>query len=358
MPLDIAIERTQHSRRESADFDALGFGDLFSDHIFSMEWYDGAWRDARIEPYGPIALEPGTASLHYGQLIFEGLKAFYGVDGRIRLFRPDANARRFRDSCQRLCIPPLPEEDFVTAVSALVHVDRAWIPTRRGQALYIRPLLFGTETHLDVRPSRCYRFLIMTSPVREYFANGFAPIALKVEERYTRAARGGTGFAKTAGNYAASLLPTAESQRQGYHQVLWLDGCEHRYVEEVGQMNIFFHLEGRVVTPPLSGTILPGVTRDSVITLLRDRGIRVEERPIEIAEILEAVQSSRLQEAFGSGTAAVVAPIGRIGYQDDQYNLPTNLENSLARWLYDEILGIQYGSVADRHNWTRIVDPT
>jgi len=322
-----------------------------------MEWCDGDWRDARIEPYGPITLEPGTASLHYGQLIFEGLKAFRGEDDVIRLFRPDANARRFHDSCNRLCIPPLAVEDFVAAASALVREDVDWIPAKRGQALYVRPLVFGSEAHLDVRPSQLYRFLIMTSPVREYFADGFTPIALKVEEDYTRAAPGGTGFAKTAGNYAASLLPTVRSQDQGFSQVLWLDGREHRYVEEVGQMNIFFRLGDRVVTPPLGGTILPGVTRDSVITLMRDWDIEVEERPIEIAEIIEASQSGLLEEAFGSGTAAVVAPIDRMGYRDTDYTIPTHLDNALAKRLYDEILGIQYGSIPDRHQWIQIVKP-
>lgn len=353
--MNISLQRTEQPRRANADFEHLGFGDLFSDHMFSMDWYDGAWRDARIEPYGPIALDPGTASLHYGQLIFEGLKAFHGVDGVVRLFRPDANARRFRDSCQRLCIPPVAVEDFVAAVAALVKEDRNWIPTRRGQALYIRPLIFGTEAHLDVRPSQRFRFLIMTSPVREYFAGGFSPIALKVEENYTRAAPGGTGFAKTAGNYAASLLPTAESQAAGFNQVLWLDGREHRHVEEVGQMNIFFHIGDRVVTPPLGGTILPGVTRDSVITLLRDWGVTVEERPLEIDEVLNACEKGELHEAFGSGTAAVVAPIGRMGYQDVDYAIPTNLEDGLAKRLYEEILGIQYGAVADRHQWIRTI---
>ncbi len=355
--MNITVTRTSNSRRSSADFDNLGFGNLFSDHMFSMEWRDGEWRDARIEPYGPIMLEPGTASLHYGQLIFEGLKAFRGADDVVRLFRPDANAKRFHDSCNRLCIPPLAVEDFVTAVSALVREDRDWIPVKRGQALYIRPLVFSSEAHLDVRPSRRYRFLIMTSPVREYFADGFTPIALKVEEDYTRAAPGGTGFAKTAGNYAASLLPTMKSQDLGYSQVLWLDGREHRYVEEVGQMNIFFHLGDRVITPPLGGTILPGVTRDSVITLMRDWDIAVEERPIEIDEIIEANQNGSLIEAFGSGTAAVVAPINRVGYRGTDHAIRTTLEGGLAKRLYDEILGIQYGSIPDRHQWIQIVTP-
>lgn len=353
--LNITIHHSERSRRADADFDNLGFGNLFSDHMFSMEWRDGTWREAAILPYGPIALEPGTASLHYGQLIFEGLKAFRGDDGVIRLFRADANAERFRNSCERLCIPAVDTDDFVTAIKALVWEDRAWIPDRRGQALYIRPLVFGDEAHLDVRPSRRYRFLIMTSPVREYFAGGFSPIALKVEEHYTRAAPGGTGFAKTAGNYAASLLPTANSQTAGFSQVLWLDGRDHRYIEEVGQMNIFFRQEDRVVTPPLGGTILPGVTRDSVITLLRDWNIALEERPIEIDEIIDACRQGRLVEAFGSGTAAVVAPIDRIGYRGQDYPIPVDLDGGLAKRLYDEILGIQFGALPDRYEWIQTV---
>lgn len=352
---NIPVQSIDQSRIDKVDFDNLGFGDCFSDHIFAMDFYAGAWRDPRIEPYGPLILEPGTASLHYGQLVFEGLKAFRGEDGQVRLFRPDANAERLYHSCQRLCIPPVEQDLFCSAVETLVAVDRQWIPSRPGQALYIRPLIVGTEAHLDVRPSQTYRLLIMTSPVREYFAGGFAPIALKVEERYTRAAPGGMGFAKTAGNYAASLRPTAEAQAAGYNQVLWLDGREHRHIEEVGQMNIFFHLGDTVVTAPLSGTILPGVTRDAVITLLREWGVAVEERPVTIEEILEASLSGQLHEAFGSGTAAVVAPIGRLGYRGEDHAVPAAMEHGLARRLYDEILGIQYGRLADRHGWTCIV---
>ena len=300
----IPVQPVVESRINQVDFDNLGFGNCFSDHVFTMDYRDGAWRDPRIEPYGPITLEPGTAALHYGQLVFEGLKAFRGSDGQVRLFRPDANAARLYHSCERLCIPPVDRGLFCQAIETLVAVDRQWIPTRPGQALYIRPLILGTEAHLDVRPSREYRLIIMTSPVREYFAGGFSPIALKVEERYTRAAPGGMGFAKTAGNYAASLLPTAEAQAAGYNQVLWLDGREHRYVEEVGQMNIFFHLGEKVVTAPLGGTILPGVTRDAVITLLNEWRIPIEERPITIDEVIDASKNGQLHEAFGSGTAA------------------------------------------------------
>ncbi len=351
IPVHLVVE----SRINQVDFDNLGFGNDFSDHVFVTDYRDDAWRDARIEPYGPITLEPGTASLHYGQLVFEGLKAFHGADSRVRLFRPEANAQRLRQSCQRLCIPPLDSDIFCDGVSALVAVDRQWVPQRSGQALYIRPLILGTEAHLDVRPSTAYRLIVMTSPVREYFAGGFAPVALKVEERYTRAAPGGVGFAKTAGNYAASLLPTAEAQAAGYNQVLWLDGREHRYVEEVGQMNIFFHLGDQVLTAPLEGTILPGVTRDAVITLLKEWGIAVQERAVAIDEITSACRSGELHEAFGSGTAAVVAPVGRFGYQGEDYSVPAAFEGGLARRLYDEILGIQYGRIADRHGWLREV---
>lgn len=351
----IPVQPVVESRLNKVDFDNLGFGSCFSDHVFTLDYRDGAWRDARIEPYGPITLEPATASLHYGQLVFEGLKAFRGVDGQVRLFRPAANAARLHHSCVRMCIPPVDGELFCRAVEALVAVDRQWIPTRAGQALYIRPLILGTEAHLDVRPSQRYRLIIMTSPVREYFAGGFAPIALKVEERYTRAAPGGTGFAKTAGNYAASLLPTAEAQAAGYDQVLWLDGRGHRYVEEVGQMNIFFHLGEKIVTAPLGGTILPGVTRDAVITLLREWRIPLEERAVTIDEVIAASAAGQLHEVFGSGTAAVVAPIGRLGYRGQDYEVPAAHDDGLARRLYDEIQGIQYARIADRHDWLRVV---
>lgn len=355
MQSDLKITQVERSRRPEVDFDALEFGNVFSDHMFSMRFEQGQWRQPEILPYGPIAVDPANAALHYGQAVFEGLKVFRGGDGQVRVFRADVNAARLRDSCERLCIPAIEETVFQRAIDELVKLDHAWIPHKRGQALYIRPLVFSDEGHLDVRPSRRFRFIVMTSPVRAYFDARVAAVSLKVEQTHTRSAPGGTGYAKTAGNYGASLYPGEQGRQEGFAQVLWLDGIEHRYVEEVGQMNIFFKLKDTVVTPDLRGTILPGVTRDSVLTLLRGRGIEVEERRIAIAEIVEAIKKGDLIEAFGSGTAAIVAPVGSIAYEGELFTIQDASAGALTRALYDELTGIQLGEIPDRHGWTRAI---
>ena len=353
---DLRVQRVSKSRLLDVDFSALGFGNTFSDHMFTLRYFDGSWREPDIVPYGPISVEPGCLALHYGQSVFEGLKAFRGKDARVRLFRADMNARRFFDSCERLCIPFVDAGVFEAAIQELVRLDHRWIPNQRGQALYIRPLVFALESHLEVRPADNYLFVIMTAPVRTYYDGQFRAVALRVEDKFTRAAPGGIGFAKTAGNYAASLYPGNQSRQEGYDQVLWLDGAEHKYIEEVGQMNIFFNIDDTVVTPALHGTILPGVTRMSVVELLSDRGLQVEERRIEIAELIKAIDHGRLREAFGAGTAAVIAPVGQIAYRGKSYVINENQAGPLSRSLYEEILGIQLGEVADRHGWvTEIV---
>lgn len=352
---DITVRHPESSRLGEVDFDNLGFGAVFSDHMFSMVFEDGAWRAPEIVPYGPVMVDPSNATLHYGQAVFEGMKAFLGVDGVVRVFRPDMNHRRLLASCERLCIPPLPEELFFGAIERLVRTDAAWIPSGRGQALYVRPLIFSDEGHLEVRPSRRFRFLVMTAPVRAYFDGDMAAVSLKVEETYTRSAPGGTGSAKTAGNYGASLYPGQLAQREGFAQVLWLDGVEHRYVEEVGAMNIFFRIGDTVVTPELRGTILAGVTRESVITLLRERGEKVEERRIEIEEVAQAIRSGALNEAFGAGTAAIIAPVGRIAYRGEVLEINDNAAGPLTASLYDEITGLQTGERPDVHGWNRII---
>ncbi|MCP5154525.1 MAG: branched-chain amino acid aminotransferase [Ectothiorhodospiraceae bacterium] len=353
---NLEITRVAESRIGSVDFENLGFGNLFSDHMFSMRYEGGAWREPRILPYGPISIDPANATLQYAQSVFEGLKAFRGVDGKVRVFRPDMNLARMRTSCERICIPPPDEAMFMGAIEHLVALDQAFIPSKRGQALYIRPIVFSDEGHLEVRPSTRYRFLVMTGPVRAYFDASMAAVALKVEERQTRAAPGGVGFAKTGGNYAASLRPGESARAEGYAQVLWLDGVEHRYVEEVGAMNIFFRIDDTVVTPALQGTILPGVTRDSVLTLLRDRGIEVEERRIALDEIVEASRRGRLREAFGAGTAAIIAPVGRIACRGEELVVANGESGTLTRELYEAITGIQRGEVEDRHGWNRLID--
>lgn len=357
MASPLPLTRAPRSRLEEVDWNDLGFGRHFSDHMVSMRWRDGRWDDAEVIPYGPLAIEPGNAALHYGQTVFEGLKVFRGVDGRIRAFRPDANERRLQASCRRMCIPPPPDGSLATALEALVAVDHPWIPRRRGESLYVRPLIIGEESHLEVRPSRSFRMLVMSSPVRSYFATGQAGVSLKVDEEHTRSAPGGVGFAKTGGNYAASFLPAEIARREGFDQVLWLDGVEHRNIEEVGQMNIFFRLDDRVVTPPLRGTILPGVTRDSVLTLLHERGVEVAEEPIAIDSLVRAMEEGRVQEAFGAGTAAVIAPVGCIGVRGRRYDLPVGESGSLSGDLFETLTGIQFGERADAHGWMLELPP-
>jgi len=353
---ELKITKTTNSRLASVDFDSLGFGNVFSDHMFSLHYENGAWQRPEILPYGTIEMEPGTATLHYGQSVFEGLKAFLGQDEVVRIFRPDRNAKRFISSCERLCIPTISEDTFIDAIESLVALDLDWIPRRRGQAFYIRPLVFGTEAHLEVRPSQTYRFIIMTSPVRAYFDAGMSGVALQVEETFTRSAPGGMGAVKTAGNYAASLYPTEQGAKQGLAQALWLDAVEHKYVEEVGAMNIFFRIDGTIVTPDLRGTILPGITRESVITLLQEEGHRIEQRRIEISEVVQAIQDGSLDEAFGAGTAAIIAPVGRLNFRDQSLTVNDNQAGPVTRWLYDQLTGIQLGEIPDRHNWNHVVD--
>ena len=355
MSSTINIQEVKQSRIESVDFDNLPFGSLFSDHMFSMDYIDGAWQNQQIMPFGLINVHPVSASLHYGQSIFEGLKAYKGVDGQIRLFRPEKNHQRLTASCERMCIPPLEEDTFFNAITELLRIDQRWIPPGENQALYVRPVLFADEGHLDVRPANQYRFLIITSPVGSYFGGDMPAVSLKAEESYTRAIQGGTGFAKAGGNYAATFLATNKGRDQGYAQILWLDGVEHRYVEEVGQMNICFYLDGKLVTPALRGTILPGVTRDSVLRLVEDMGIPCEERMIEIREIIEGAESKTLHEAFGCGTAAIITGIGSIGYREKLYEINNGETGSLSLKLYNSIVGIQRGQLEDPYGWTRIV---
>ena len=351
--MTIQIKRTTSSRLTALDFSSIECGNVFSDHIFRQEWKDGVWQEPGLIPHQSIALNPAALGLHYGQVVFEGLKAYRGTqDSVIRLFRPHRNAKRLQESCERLCIPTVTTDDFLGAVRALVSLERDWVPASRLQTLYLRPILFGSEGHLAVRPARTYEFLILAAPVSEYFDRAGPGISLKAEDRFTRAAPGGMGAAKTGGNYAATLKPTGDSLDGGFNQVLWLDAHEHQFIEEAGQMNIFFRLGDTVVTPPLSGTILPGVTRDSVLTLLDEWGIAREERRISIKELHDAAQGGLLCEAFGAGTAAVVAPVQSIQYRGSDIAIPDPGPDALFRRLYDELTGIQYGEISDRHGWT------
>ena len=350
------VTKVRQSRLSQVDFDNLAFGKVFSDHMFSMVYENGSWQEPAIHPYEAMSLEPGVGMLHYGQTVFDGYKAFRGVDGEARIFRPDMNAQRLFNSCQRLCIPIMEVEQLselmIAATRELIELDHAWMPSQWGHSLYVRPLVIGTEQTLEVKAADSYRFMIMTAPVGSFFANSQNGVSLRVEDKYTRAASiGGLGAAKTAANYAASLLPTYESRQQGFDQVLWLDGTEHRYVEEVGAMNIFFKIAGTVVTPPLGGSILPGVVRDSAIALLKDWGLPVEERRLPIDEVVEAFHAGEMEEVFGAGTAAVISPVAGMGYKGEMLQVAGSVPGEVTQRLYDGITGIQYGKLEDRHGW-------
>lgn len=354
--LNIKVERTTQPKAKPTDETKLGFGKIFTDHMFLMNYTEGqGWHDPRIVPYAPIALEPSAMVFHYGQEMFEGLKAYRGKDGTPRLFRPDMNAKRANNSNKRLCIPQIPEEDFVQAVSELVSIDRDWIPSAEGTSLYIRPFVIATDEFLGVAPSKTYLFIIILAPSGAYYASGLAPVGIWIEDEFVRAVRGGIGFAKTGGNYAASLIAQVKAHDDGYSQVLWLDGVERKYIEEVGAMNIFFKIDGKIVTPSLNGSILPGITRDSVINLCKSWGMEVEERKISVDELLEAQKSGKLEECFGSGTAAVISPVGKLRYKDDVMVIGDGGIGKTSQKIYDTITGIQWGTAEDKFGWSVVV---
>ena len=354
--LNIKIEKTTAPKAKPAKGEKLGFGHIFTDHMFIMNYTEGkGWHDARIVPYQNLSLSPASMVFHYGQEMFEGLKAYKGEDGKVYLFRPEMNAKRANQSNDRLCIPNIPEEDFVEAVRAVVDVDRDWIPTEPGTSLYIRPFVIATDDFLGVAPSKTYLFMVILSPSGAYYASGLAPVGIWIEDEYVRAVKGGMGFAKTGGNYAASLIAQVKAHDDGYSQVLWLDGVERKYIEEVGAMNIFFKIAGKIVTPALNGSILPGVTRNSVLTLCRAWGYEVEERRVSVDELVAAAKNGTLEEVFGTGTAAVVSPVGKLRYMDDVMQIGAGEIGELTQKLYDEITGIQWGIRPDPFGWRQEV---
>ena len=354
--LNIKIERTQNPKKKPAEGEKLGFGHIFTDHMFIMNYDEGqGWHDARIEPFHNITLSPAAMVFHYGQTMFEGLKAYKGDNGEVYLFRPDMNAKRANNSNARLCIPKIPKEDFVQAIKTVVDVDRDWIPDEPGTSLYIRPFIIATEPHLGVAPSSSYLFMVILSPSGAYYESGLAPVGIWIEDEYVRAVRGGIGYAKTGGNYAASLAAQVKAHDDGYSQVLWLDGVERKYIEEVGAMNIVFKIAGKVVTPMLNGSILPGITRDSVLTLCRDWGYDVEERRISVDELIAAAHNGTLEEVFGTGTAAVVSPVGKLRYKDEVFVIGDGKIGELTQKLYDELTGIQWGKRPDTRGWRQTV---
>ena len=351
--LNITIEKTTTPKEKPAKGTKLGFGKIFTDHMFVMDYTEGkGWHDPRIVPFQNLVMSPAAMVFHYGQEMFEGLKAYKGVDGKVRLFRPDMNAKRTNDTNDRLCIPQIPVEDFVEAVKAVVKVDEDWIPTEDGTSLYIRPFIIATDEFLGVAPSKTYKFIIILAPSGAYYESGLAPVGIWIEDEYVRAVKGGMGFAKTGGNYAASLIAQVKAHDDGYSQVLWLDGVERKYIEEVGAMNIFFKIDGKIVTPMLNGSILPGVTRNSVIQLCKKMGYEVEERRISAEELIQAQKAGKLEECFGTGTAAVISPVGKLRYVDDVMIINNNEIGEVSKTLYDTLTGIQWGKREDDMGWT------
>ena len=348
MSSPISITRVSQSRLTEALRENSEFGATFSDHMLVADWEAGAWKQPQIVPFGPISFSPALTPFHYGQAIFEGFKAHRMPNNGVSLFRPRENFTRLNRSATRLAMPEIPESLFLEGVKELIRLDRDWIPHREGGALYVRPTYFGVDDSLMVRPANRFRLIVMTCPVGPYFAQ---PIRLLAEERFVRAFPGGTGDSKAAGNYAGGLLAARLAQEKGFHNVLWLDGVERRYVEESGVMNVFFVLDGKAITPPLGGTILPGVTRNSALTLLRELGIPVKERQIPIDEVLSAHAAGKLAEAFGAGTAAIVAPIDCIRYRDQDLQFPPVSDSSVAARLRAKLVAIQTGQAPDHHNW-------
>ena len=352
----IKVELTKNPKAKPSDMKNLGFGRYYTDHMFLMNYDEGeGWHNPRIVPYAPIALDPASMCLHYGQEVFEGMKAYRTKDGRILLFRPEKNMARLNVSNDRLCIPQIDEEFCVEAVKALVNVEKDWIPTEEGTSLYIRPFIFAVDPHVGVHPAKHLMFVIILSPVGAYYPQGLNPVNIVVETKYVRAVKGGMGFTKTAGNYAASLKAQDEAEKKGYTQVLWLDGIHRKYIEEVGTMNIFFVIGDEVVTPALQGSVLSGITRMSCIELLRSKGYTVNERPLSIDEVYEASQKGTLKEVFGSGTAAVISPVGELLWDDKRMVINGGKIGEISQMLYDTLTGIQWGNIEDTFGWTQEV---
>jgi branched-chain amino acid aminotransferase len=358
--MNIRVEKTTttNPKKIPTDKELAGtqFGTIFTDHMLVVDYdKNKGWHDARVVPYGPFSLDPATCCLHYGQLIFEGMKAYRTGDGRVVMFRPDQNMERMNESGERMCIPPIDAKDMISAIAELVRVDSAWVPSAPGTSLYVRPFILASDAFLGVHPSNTFIFSTILSPVGAYFKGGLSPVKIYVEDKYVRAVRGGTGYAKCAGNYAASLKSQEEAEKTGYSQVLWLDGVERKYIEEVGGMNIFFVIDGEVVTPELNGSILPGITRKSVMALVKSWGMPMAERKISIQELADAHKAGKVQEVFCTGTAAVISPIGELKWKDSSMIFNDGKIGGVSQRLYDEITGIQTGAIEDKFGWVYTV---
>ena len=347
------VKKVEKSRLEQVNLSDLKFGRDFSDHMFMADYRDGAWTEGEILPFGNISLSPAICSLHYGQAIFEGMKAYKGHDGRVRLFRPYDNAKRFNRSAERMCMPTIPEDIFVSALREVVRLDSDWVPAVIGHSLYLRPFMFADEKFLGVRPGTEHKFMIICSPASSYYSEA---IKVRVEEKFTRAAVGGVGQAKAAGNYAAAMYPTQLANKDGYHQLIWTDGVEHKYIEEAGTMNLMFIIDGKLLTPSLdSKTILPGITRDSVIQVARKLGYEVEERRIAVSELVEAHEKNLLQDAFGLGTAANIAPIKSITHEGREMILPDASERKISTEIAQYMSDLKYGAIEDTFGWVDVL---
>ena len=351
--MDIKVTLNPNPKAKPTDSSALGFGKIFTDHMFRWSWNsEEGWHDPRIVPFERLSIHPASTVLHYGSEIFEGLKAYRRADGKVQLFRPIENIRRMNNSAERLCLPQMPEEDFMQALIEFVRLEQDWTPSDKGTSLYLRPFMFGDDESLGVHAVHNAEFIIIASPVGSYYKEGLNPVKIMIEDQDVRAVRGGTGYAKCGGNYAASNRAGERAEQQGYSQVLWLDGVERKYIEEVGAMNVMFKINGEIVTPKLTGSILPGITRKSCIELLQSEGIEVSERLLSVDELAQAMTDGTLEEAWGCGTAAVISPIGELCYKEHKYIVNNNKIGELSQHLYDTVTGIQWGEIEDKFGWT------
>ena len=347
--ISFSVQKNQSPTISQVDFDNLVFGKILSDHMFIMEYANGEWGEGKIVPFAPIPMHPALSALHYGQSIFEGLKAYRTIQNEVIIFRPEMNAKRFAESAERMCMPAVPEAIFLEAIRKLVEVDKDWVPKNEGYSLYIRPFLFATDEGVGIKPSETYKFMIITAPVGVYYSE---PVRVKIEEHYTRAAIGGVGRAKAAGNYGASLYPAKQCQILGYHQLVWTDAIEHKYIEESGTMNIVFQIGGKLISPSEEAdTILRGVTKQTVFDIARSWGVEVEERKVSVEEIVTAARNGTLEDAFGAGTAATIAQILIIGYRDERLELPPLEGRTLSNKIKNYLNDVKTGKVEDTHSW-------
>ena len=346
--MDIKISRKTESSIDNLDWDNLAFGRVFSDHMFVMEYTDGEWKNPEISEYADLKFSPATSVLHYGQSFFEGMKVYRTIDGEVQLFRPEENAKRFNVSARRMCMPEVPIDVFIESLKSLIEIDKDWVPNKDGCSLYVRPFMIATDPYVGIKPSDTYKFIIFTCPVAAYYSE---PVKVKIETEYSRAVEGGTGFAKAAGNYAGALYPAKIAQEKGYGQLIWTDAFEHKYIEEAGTMNVIFQIGDTLITPISSDTILDSITRRSVVDIARDWGYKVEERKVLVSEVIEAIETGNLTEAFGAGTAATIAQISLINYKGVDYELPPVENREFSNKVKQEIENIKYGKIEDRFNW-------